>query len=148
MATVLVTCSGSSWFSQYPCFENLCKFLHLSGAMPARLTTRTLWGLLWTFLGFRCWQGFRHLWRVSNDTSMSFLVFPLFSSQRTFIVSWAIDSNIFCPKTKIYCLLAGPISVSASSCNIMLPPLAIDMASSALQIAGISFLLWRISFST
>ena len=68
----------------------LATFLHLSGAIPACLTIRTPWGLRWTFLGFRCRLGSRHLWRVSIDPFISFPVFALLCSQRTLVVSCAL----------------------------------------------------------
>ena len=87
VATVLETCSGSSSISLHHGFG---QFLHLPGAMSARLAIRTPWGLRWTFLGFRSRQIFRHLWRVSINPSTRFPVFPLLCSQRTLVVPCAL----------------------------------------------------------
>ena len=69
---------------------DLASYLRSLVAKPAGLAMRTPWGLSWKFHGFRCRQGFRHLWRVSIDPSMSFPVFPLLCSQPTLVVSCAL----------------------------------------------------------
>ena len=85
VATVLVISSGSSSFSWHHCFVQLTIV-----AMLARLATQISLGLRWTFLGSQCWQGFRHLWRVSVDPSMSFPVFLLLCWQLTSVFSCAL----------------------------------------------------------
>ena len=68
-------------------------------------------------------------------------------SMRSTCLLWSIDESSSISavpfRTNIWWLLsnnlAGPISVQASLWNVILPPPAIDMASSALQLAGIRF---------
>ena len=68
----------------------LVSYLRSLIAVVARLAIRTPWDIQWTLLGFRRRQGFRHLWRVSIDPSMSFPVFPLLCAHQTLVVSCAL----------------------------------------------------------